>query len=298
MQNHTTEEGCLSVKYEDRSRRRRYSSEYRKRRKRLNTFLLFLVNVILFCGGFLLGQASAAPSVPMLAISPALSSEQIRQSEAKVKNTPAEIAKDFEEMTEDKEPVEPTWNLILVNGDHPLPEDFQVPELTQLANGHAFDSRAYEALQNMLEAARADGLHPLICSSFRTWEKQNSLFTRKVNRYLEQGYSLQEAETMAAHWVARPGTSEHQTGLAVDIVDISYQLLDEQQEQTPVQRWLMEHCAEYGFILRYPKDKSDLTGVGYEPWHYRYVGEEAAREIMEQGICLEEYQLNHVNATS
>ena len=101
-----------------------------------------------------------------------------------------------------------------------------------------------------------------------------------------------EAEEKVAYWVARPGTSEHQAGLAVDIVDTNYQSLDEQQEETPVQLWLMEHCAEYGFILRYPSGKSDLTGVGYEPWHYRYVGEEAAREIMDQGVCLEEYAPN------
>ena len=78
-------------------------------------------------------------------------------------------------------------------------------------------------------------------------------------------------------------------GLAVDIVDTGYQLLDQRQETTPVQQWLMDNCAAYGFILRYPTDKSDLTGIGYEPWHYRYVGEEAARTIMEQGLCLEEY---------
>ena len=90
-------------------------------------------------------------------------------------------------------------------------------------------------------------------------------------------------------WVARPGTSEHQTGLAVDIVDQNYQLLDEKQENTPVQQWLMAHCTEYGFILRYPTGKSKITGIGYEPWHYRYVGSDAAREITDQGLCLEEY---------
>ena len=90
--------------------------------------------------------------------------------------------------------------------------------------------------------------------------------------------------------MVRPGTSEHETGLAVDIVDKSYQILDRKQEQTPVQQWLMDHCAAYGFILRYPTDKSALTGIGYEPWHYRYVGREAAAAIMEQGICLEEYE--------
>ena len=89
--------------------------------------------------------------------------------------------------------------------------------------------------------------------------------------------------------MARPDTSEHQLGLAADIVSAGNQILDESQEQTPEQQWLLSHCQEYGFILRYPSGKTELTGVSYEPWHYRYVGVEAAGEIMEQGLCLEEY---------
>ena len=129
----------------------------------------------------------------------------------------------------------------------------------------------------------------MICSSCRTEDTQERLFAAEVENWLARGYIQAEAEEQAAQWVARPGTSEHQTGLAVDIVDLSYQLLDEGQENTPVQKWLMAHCAEYGFILRYPTDKAALTGVGYEPWHYRYVGEAAARAIMDGGLCLEEY---------
>ena len=181
------------------------------------------------------------------------------------------------------------WALLLVNGEHPLPEDFAVPELTQLRNGHAIDSRAYPALQRMMDDCRAAGLQPLICSSYRSEETQRQLFQQEVQSWLAQGYPQEEAEEQAARWVARPGASEHQTGLAVDLVDLSYQVLDHEQENTAVQRWLMAHCAEYGFILRYPTDKSALTGVGYEPWHYRYVGVEAAQEIMGRGLCLEEY---------
>lgn len=186
-----------------------------------------------------------------------------------------------------------SWNLVLVNWEHPLPTDFAVPELTQLRNGHAIDSRAYPALQDMIDAARAAGLQPFICSSFRTWEAQESLYKKEVQNWLARGYIQEEAEARAAMWVARPGTSEHQLGLSVDIVDMSYQILDQGQEDTPVQRWLMAHCAEYGFILRYPTEKSDLTGVNYEPWHYRYVGVEAAKAIMENGLCLEEYLSAH-----
>ena len=89
--------------------------------------------------------------------------------------------------------------------------------------------------------------------------------------------------------MAVPGTSEHQTGLALDIVDTSYQILDEAQEDTDVQRWLAEHSWEYGFVLRYPLGKSEITGISYEPWHYRYVGRTAAREMTELGLRLEEY---------
>ena len=184
-----------------------------------------------------------------------------------------------------------SWNLILVNFENTLPEDFTVPELVQLRSNQSVDSRAYPALQQMMDDAREAGLQPLICSSYRDWDTQNRLFEAEVQNWLNEGYGREEAEARAAVWVARPGTSEHQTGLTVDIVDLSYQLLDEGQEKTPVQQWLMAHCAEYGFILRYPTDKSGITGIGYEPWHYRYVGVEAAQEIMERGLCLEEYLL-------
>ncbi len=180
------------------------------------------------------------------------------------------------------------WKLLLVNPWNKLPDGFLV-ELTELNNGHAIDQRAYPDLQKMMDDARAIGLEPTICSSYRTMEKQQKLFDSKVNEYLAQGHVWEEAYEMAGKWVAVPGTSEHQTGLAVDIVAKSYQQLDEKQGETKEQQWLMENSWKYGFILRYPADKSGITGINYEPWHYRYVGKAAAKEIYEQGICLEEY---------
>ena len=180
------------------------------------------------------------------------------------------------------------WNLILVNPWNSLPEDYSVT-LTQLKNGQSVDERCYPDLQEMMDACRAAGLSPVICSSYRTQEYQEKLFNNKVDKLMAQGYSRAEAEKEAGSEVAVPGTSEHQLGLAVDIVDLNYQLLDRGQEETEVQKWLMEHCREYGFILRYPESKSEITGIIYEPWHYRYVGKEAAEEITEAGICLEEY---------
>lgn len=251
------------------------ASRPRRRRKRrlARTFLplLLLLGASLFLGGFLLGKATAlAASHPKTA--------DAGQDTVLVQRAEGDTSVDRE-----------SWKLLLVNRDHPLPEDFAVPDLKQLRNGQAFDDRAYPALQTMLDDARAEGLEPLVCSSYRSQDKQAALFAQEVQKWAAKGYGQEAAEQQAAQWVAPPGTSEHQSGLAVDIVDISYQNLDEKQESTPVQQWLMAHCAEYGFILRYPTDKSDITGIGYEPWHYRFVGTQAAREIMERGICLEEY---------
>lgn len=196
---------------------------------------------------------------------------------------------------EPKEPEDPVapedpedWALLLVNPWTPMPEGYQV-ELTELKNHQSVDRRCYPDLQKMMDDCRAAGLEPLICSSYRTWEKQERLYQNKIQRLIDAGMDSAKAPEEAGKVVAVPGTSEHQLGLAVDIVDTNYQILDEAQENTAVQKWLMEHSWEYGFILRYPSDKGHITGIIYEPWHYRYVGREAAREMYEQGLCMEEY---------
>lgn len=182
------------------------------------------------------------------------------------------------------------WNLTLVNLWNTLPASYSVT-LTQLKNGQSVDARCYPHLQAMIDDCQTAGLSPLICSSYRTQEKQERLFNNKINKLIAQGYSKEAATIEAGKSVAVPGTSEHQLGLAVDIVDIHNQNLNQAQENTAVQKWLMENSWKYGFLLRYPNGKSDITGIIYEPWHYRYVGKDVAKEIYEQGICLEEYLL-------
>lgn len=199
-----------------------------------------------------------------------------------------------EEITEESRvlAVQPEeWELMLVNPWNPIPRDYEV-ELIELSNGHSVDKRAYPDLQDMMDDARAEGLYPIICSSYRTNQRQRELFKNQVDKYVAAGMTAEEAEIEAAKWVAIPGTSEHQTGLAVDIVALDYQILDEGQEDTPEQKWLMENSYRYGFILRFPTDKSDVTGIHYEPWHYRYVGKEAAAEMYSKGVCLEEYLMD------
>ena len=185
-------------------------------------------------------------------------------------------------------PAADDWRLLLVNPWNPLPEGYEAT-LVKLKNGLFVDERCYPALQEMMDDCRAAGLSPVICSAYRSTDRQERLYNNQVDKLLALGYARAEAEPEAAKAVAVPGTSEHQLGLAVDIVDLNNQNLNESQEETAVQKWLMDHSWEYGFILRYPGGKSETTGIIYEPWHYRYVGQAAAREIYTQGLCLEEY---------
>ncbi len=182
--------------------------------------------------------------------------------------------------------------LLVVNPWNPLPEDYTV-ELEQVGRefgtDYKADVRCAASLMQMIADCREAGNHPWICSAYRTQFSQQELFDNKVLRVILEGYSREEAPAIAATTVAYPGTSEHQLGLAADIIDEFYPILDEGQESTSTQKWLMENCWRYGFILRYPNGTTDITGIIYEPWHYRYVGERYAKEITELGVTLEEY---------
>lgn len=175
------------------------------------------------------------------------------------------------------------WNLILVNNKNHIPKDY-IPKLAEVQGGEQVDERIYAPLMEMLEAAREGngGRLPLVVSGYRTPEKQQSLYDEKIIEYEKEGYPDSEAKELAEQWVAVPGYSEHQLGLAVDINGETYD----------VYSWLQENSYKYGFIFRYPGNKTQLTGVAEEVWHYRYVGAEAAAEMYERGICLEEYLEN------
>lgn len=192
-----------------------------------------------------------------------------------------------------KPTVNASWNLTLVNAENPLSGDFSV--LVRSVKGYSdreFDQRAADELEAMLADAEAAGNKLYLVSSYRSVKRQAALYQRKVNWYLEKGYAPELARTEATKWVAAPGTSEHNLGLAADIVSAtwygSHDDLTEEFETTPEFAWLSAHCTQYGFVLRYPKGKTALTGVEYEPWHYRYVGREAAEYLTQNGLCLEE----------
>lgn len=181
-----------------------------------------------------------------------------------------------EKEREEKQKELKQWNLLLVNQWNAIPDDFDV-RTVEVEDGYVIDERILEPLKEMLSDCRDAGYSPKLVSTFRTRETQQYLYDHTSNK----------ADT------ALPGHSEHECGLAADIIDAGSlgwndPLIDE-QEDMPAQKWLMEHCQDYGFILRYPKGKEDITGIIYEPWHYRYVGKEYSKEIMEKGMCLEDF---------
>ncbi|MEA4964384.1 MAG: M15 family metallopeptidase [Oscillospiraceae bacterium] len=180
-------------------------------------------------------------------------------------------------------PDDGVWNLQLVNPWNEIPNGYS-PALTTLSNGQSVDERIYPALQAMFDTMRQENVCPIVVSGYRTQDYQQGLLDDEITKYENEGYSAEAAATVAKTWVAVPGTSEHQLGLAVDIGADTTKSTDEE-----VYTWLAENAYRFGFILRYPEDKTALTGISYEPWHYRYVGVEAAAKIYRSGICLEEY---------
>ena len=218
--------------------------------------------------------------------------KELEKAATKYKNIRDEMAR----MTESRIKAYNEALLVLVNPWNSIDEGY-MPQLVTVEDGFRLDRRCADALRRMLFDCREAGHFPVICSAYRTQEYQQELFDKKLERVLATGVSAEEAPEIAARSVAVPGTSEHQLALAVDIIDYFYTNLDEGQERTGTQKWLMENCGNYGFILRYPNGTTDITGIIYEPWHYRYVGKAAAREIGQLGVTLEEYLQIHKTVT-
>ncbi len=184
-------------------------------------------------------------------------------------------------------------HILLANPWNYIPEDYE-PDLITLdlsisVEGSKVDRSCYDALLKMIADCNKECPQVCVVSSYRTMQHQTNSFNNKVKYYMNQGYSEEDAKAEAGTIIAKPGTSEHQLGLAVDIVDTRLWSLIEEQADQPAQKWLMENSWKYGFILRYPNDKTDVTGIIYEPWHYRYVGLEVAKELRDSGMVLEEY---------
>lgn len=209
------------------------------------------------------------------------SSQKEEQEQSSQETKQQQLAEEFAKEKEE-------YYLLLANAENPLPQDWSI-HTEEVQNGYEMDKRAAPAMREMIQAAKEDGVELMLCSAYRSVEKQQQLFDRSQQAYMAQGMSEEEAYAKTATETAIPGTSEHQTGLAADIVTPTYQMLDAGFADTPAGQWLSEHAAEYGFVLRYPQDKQEVTGIIYESWHYRFVGKTHAKLMKESGLCLEEY---------
>lgn len=181
-----------------------------------------------------------------------------------------------------------SWELILVNDIHPLSPRFK-PELVEVQPGQSVDGRIVGDLKDMMAAAEGEGYQLHIYSAFRDLKRQQSLFNDCLKRLQEEGMDYQQAFYESKARIALPGTSEHQTGLAVDIASKAYSYLDEDRGKQKETVWLAENCYRFGFVLRYPKDKENITGIRYEPEHFRYVGKTVAKFLTENDLVLEEF---------
>lgn len=209
------------------------------------------------------------------------SSQKEEQEQSSQETKQQQLAEEFAKEKEE-------YYLLLANAENPLPQDWSI-QTEEVQNGYEMDKRAAPAMREMIQAAKEDGVELMLCSAYRSVEKQQQLFDRSQQAYMARGMSEEEAYAKTATETAIPGTSEHQTGLAADIVTPTYQMLDAGFADTPAGQWLSEHAAEYGFVLRYPQDKQEVTGIIYESWHYRFVGKTHAKLMKESGLCLEEY---------
>ncbi len=179
------------------------------------------------------------------------------------------------------------WASIVVNPSHYIPDDYKVT-VADFKNGQV-NERILNVCERMFADAKADGVDLKLVDAYRSYGRQNYLYQKKVNDYINKGYSRSKAEKEAATITARPGTSEHQTGLALDIVTPLYTKMNKGFANTAAFRWLNDHAYNYGFTLRYPVDKKAITKIIYEPWHWRFVGVKVAAQMKVSGECLEEY---------
>lgn len=226
-------------------------------------------------------QKSVTPSQPATSAQPSTSAQPASAAESTEKYNQIEIKKSE------------SWKLILVNKKNALTKKSKPEKLSAVQGKIKMDARVNQAMKDMIAAAKADDISLIVCSGYRTYDYQETLFNKKKKYYLDKKMTEEQAILEAAKVVAKPGTSEHQTGLAADIVTKSYQALDEGFADTEAYEWLNEHAAEYGFILRYPKADTAITGVIYEPWHYRYVGVEMAKQIKSEKLCFESFLEKH-----
>lgn len=260
------------------NRKKAMEKKYRRRR----VFIVILAFIIvlsagIFIGGYVLNKIDTAGA-------------EIEVEQETQPPEPIEVEIEPEPTPEpepDPEPKAEDWALILVNYEQALEKDLEI-ELEQVSGSYSVDARIATPFKRMMADAKAEGLNLDLFSAYRDPVKQEEIFQKKMDEHMSNGLDSEQAYEATAKWIAPPWHSEHHTGLAVDIATPETGIT-ESFERTPAFEWLQEHARDYGFILRYPKDKVEVTKIQYEPWHYRYVGVEVAEFIWEHDLVLEEY---------
>ena len=257
---------------------KRYKSNKRREKVLRGIKYLLIITVLLIALAFVLTYLFNNNS----------GDEEVSETTAATETTPAETE------PEEDENIDNAWAMFLVNSKNPLPKNYDDMIKTEVVfkswKDYELDVRAADYIERMIDAAKEDGIDLLVVSAYRTIGYQQQNFDNSVQDRMNRGMSYDDAYADTLREVALPGESEHNAGLALDIMCEEYQSMDDDGfENTDAFKWLDKHAAEYGFILRYPKGKYDVTGIIYEPWHYRFVGVYYANEIKKSGLCLEEY---------
>lgn len=274
----------------------RRGSKKRKRRRTMRIRLM-LKFVCIVCIGVVIGVAipvvmavgtGGFVSVPVLYEDNTVHDTSVSSKSDTVDSKEKQIAEDRGALLESFPEVEEEY-LILVNKEHRIPEAYEIEWGVLKKGGRYVDKRIVDKVEAFIGGAEEAGMEVQVISGYRNISKQQRLVDEDVERYLNQGMTYQEAYEETLKYTMPAGYSEHHTGLAVDIVACGYMGLDDKQAMREENMWLREHCAEYGFILRYPQGKEDITEVCYESWHFRYVGVEVATYITEHDLTFEEF---------
>lgn len=246
----------------------------RNRKFRIACAVAATVFSLCACGAVWLAAAQRAQAVQVY--TKAVSVEKPSQTAEAILQTPGKRL--------EQEPF-----LMLFNEWNPIPDNYAFTLANVGNTSFQMQPEAAQQLEKLLADGRANGLDLIIRSTYRSHEQQQANFNRKLSTYLAQGLSQATAEEYTRASIATPGRSEHETGLAADIANSGGRVLGPWFAETAEYAWLLAHCTEYGFIQRYPENRQDVTGVYYEPWHYRYVGVEYAGKIAASGLTFEEY---------
>lgn len=291
--------------YDDRryDERNIYSGRRKKRNKNRFTLILFLIALVLGIAAIIVVSLSRGNSKsvkksgepPITTVMPTTGQEAQTTTADINGNTQGTVAqptsqsateakKADTQVTDGSESNDPSsWNLKLVNLNSPKLAENYVPPLESI-NGYYLRKEAVKPAKKLMSAAESDGIHLFIVSGYRSFQTQSDLFNNRVALYEGQGMSHDEAYKKAAMVNAVPGTSEHQLGLAID-----FNSLDQDFGETKEGKWLYNNAWRYGFIFRYPKESVGVTGIMYEPWHYRYVGVNNAKFMHDNNMTLEAY---------